>query len=453
MAGATFKLEKILNNKNQYLIFTTLGPSLISSVLLCIIKLILFLTNAPYSDTKLVMASIIYIFIFSYLITSGFSMFISRYVSDLLYTNDFKNIMPSFYGITLLSLSIGSIFYIIFFFNSSLSLFIKFITYILYIQFIILWIQITFLTILTNYIQIFKNTFIGFISILISSLLLINYTEFSFVICLLVGVNIGIFITMSLLMNYLNNFFEIKNSDRTHSTLSNNLFEKYFNFLNCLNEFASLFFINFFYTLSLYVHIFMFWCSDLNQMISNTYNLATKYDIPAFFAFITSVPAMVLFIITIETTFYKKNKNSNVVSKSILSNIESSKKDIPHRICIKLGNIMNLQITISFILLLLGHVFLPMIGFTNDMLAIWGLLTLGAYCSIFILIFILIHLYFDNKKNPLIISLSFLITNVLFTRISIWAGPEYYGLGYLASALISLIIAGLMLKSHLKKQF
>ncbi|WP_461204644.1 exopolysaccharide Pel transporter PelG [Clostridium sp. DL1XJH146] len=433
MAVTAFEYKKIFSNKNQYSILTFLGPLLISSILLSIVKLILDLASPSFSDNKLFMASIIYIFIFSQLVTSGFSSFIFRYISDMLYIKDFEKIISSFYGITLLCLSTGSLFSIIFFFKSPLSLLIKATTYILYIQLIIIWLQTTFLTVLRQYMKICKSFFIGLIAITISSFVLINFTEWPLVFSLLTAMNTGIIITISLLMKYLNKFFRVKNFENTYSISSNKFFEKYFDFINYTKEYSTLFFINFIFTLSLYIHIFMFWYSDFNIIISDTYLLATKYDVPAFFALITSIPAMLLFIRYIESTFYVKNQNSNI--------------------SVGLKNIMNIQILVTFILLLLGYVFLPMLGFTNDMLAIFSLLTLGAYCSIFILISILIHLHFDNRKNPLIISLSFLITNILFTGISIWAGPEYYGLGYLISALLSVIISGLMLKNYLRKQY
>lgn len=59
--------------------------------------------------------------------------------------------------------------------------------------------------------------------------------------------------------------------------------------------------------------------------------------------------------------------------------------------------------------------------------------------------------YFDCRKAFMWLHGFFLVTNVLFTFISIQLGFEYYGYGYFLSALCTFLLTMLVLFNHLRK--
>ena len=59
-------------------------------------------------------------------------------------------------------------------------------------------------------------------------------------------------------------------------------------------------------------------------------------------------------------------------------------------------------------------------------------------------------LYFEDRKGALFISMSFLITNVVFTYFTIQISENYYGMGFFFAAFITLVLAVIELAVYLK---
>ncbi|GAA0181256.1 exopolysaccharide Pel transporter PelG [Clostridium sediminicola] len=454
MAGIGFELKKLFKDRGflvnlrgyLYSFIVTLGPFLICTLMITSMQLIMEYKKVSYLNYQLFLASVIYSFIFSQIATSGFSMVITRYVSDKLYNKEFDKILPSFYGVISLSLVFASIPAIIFFIMSPLSISLKFITYTLYMQLTIMWMQAVYLTALKDYIKIVKGFLYGLILAVISALVLVNFIKLGTVISYLTAINIGVFIIISTLMGYIKSFFR-----QTHTSASIAK-ANYFEFLSYFNKYKILFFINLFYTVSLYVHNFLFWLSPIGHTVADTYIYAPIYDVPTFYAFFTAMPAMVIFIVSIETSFYEKYRDyySNITEGGNLTEIENSQKDMLYILWHEIKNMMNLQFLISFILIFIGLLLLPKVGLTKDSLNIFIILSLGAYANIFTLIFMLIMLYFEDKIGTLIVSSCFLISNILFTSLTIHLGENYYGLGFFFATVLSLSISIIILNNFLK---
>lgn len=454
MAGIGFELKKLFKEKGflvnirgyLYSFIVTLGPFLICTLMITSMQLIMEYKKVSYLNYQLFLASVIYSFIFSQIATSGFSMVITRYVSDKLYNKEFQKILPSFYGVISLCLIFASIPAIIFFVLSPLPIILKFITYTLYMQLTIMWMQAVYLTALKDYLKIVRGFLLGLVLAVVSALILVNFTKLGTVVSYLTSINIGVFIIISTLMGYIKSFFR-----HTHTKDSDDK-ENYFEFLSYFNKFKVLFFINLFYTVSLYVHNFLFWLSPIGRTVGNTYIYAPIYDVPTFYAFFTAMPAMVIFVVSMETSFYEKYRDyySYITEGGNLSEIENAQKDMLNILWHELKNMMNLQFLLSFILIFVGLLILPKVGLTKDSLNIFIILSLGAYANMFTLIFMLIMLYFEDRVGTLVVSGSFLISNIVFTSLTIYLGENYYGLGFFFSAVLSLSISIIILSNFLK---
>ncbi len=78
------------------------------------------------------------------------------------------------------------------------------------------------------------------------------------------------------------------------------------------------------------VHNFLFWTSELGVRIGGTYIYAPTYDVPTFYAFLSIMPSMIMFMVSIETSFYDKYKKyySLITGKGNFTDIENAKKDM-----------------------------------------------------------------------------------------------------------------------------
>ncbi|MFC0905923.1 exopolysaccharide Pel transporter PelG [Clostridium sp. MT-14] len=438
MAGIGFELKKLYKSnsilfKFRAILYTSVaitGPQVLCIAAIASLQLIVSLMNVSFSQRELFLASTLYSFIFSQIITSGFSMLVTRYISDKLYSKEYDKIMPSLYGVLSICITIGAVAGIIFFYRSPLHFSIKFITYILFMELIIMWLETVYLGTIKEYFKIVKTFFLGLVTSVVLGIVILMSTKLNPIEVLLASLDVGTFVIITLLMLSIQNFF--KSSDR-----------KYFEFLKYFDKYSILFFICFFYTLSMYIHNFIFWSGSLGKIVAGTYIFAPSYDVPTFYALLTILPSMVIFAISLETSFYDRYREyySQITCGGNLRDIVRARKSMVLVLWQEMFHLMEVQFFFTFVCILIGNCFLPFIGLTQTSIDIFDILTFGAYCSISMFIIVLIGLYFENRKGAFVITSIFLVSNFLFTIISVKLGYGYYGLGYFLASFISLCAA------------
>jgi len=448
LAGIGFELKKLFKDKGilgnlkayAYSTIVSVGPFILCTIMIILIQILLSYFKISDLEREIFLATIVYTFVFSQIVTSGFSMIITRFLSDKLYNKEFEDIMPSFYGIISICIVIGAIPAIIFYKRSPIDFNTKMLSYILYMQLIIIWIQSVYLSALKDYIKIVKAFLAGIMVTLVTSFLLIKFSNLVIRVALLISMNLGISIILTALMIYLQSFF-------TEDS------KKYFMFLKYFDRYPSLFFVNLFYVLGLYIHNFVFWGSNLRRIIAHTYIYAPIYDVPTFYAYLSIIPSMVIFVVFIETAFYEKYRDyySEVTNGGNYNEIDSARKDMINVLKTEMSNMIQLQLFFTIIIFVLGNILLTRIGVIQLSIEIFNILLLGAYLNIMMFITILIQLYFEYRKGALITASVFLISNFLFSIISIQLGENSFGLGLFFAALVSLLIGLKILVDFLNK--
>jgi polysaccharide biosynthesis protein PelG len=447
MAGIGFELKKLFKDRGffsnikayAYSALVSLGPFILCTVVIVAILLFLNLMNVPFKEKELFIATVVYAFIFAQLIASGFKMIITRYISDMLYDEKFEYILPSLYGLLSIVIIIAGVIGIVFYFRSPLPIELKLVSYLLFVELVIAFIMMEYLSTLKDYIKIVKSFAWGIFVAIALSFVLLKFTNIQVVFGMLLAIDIGFFIIIAILMGYLKKFFG-KSVNR------------YFDFLAYFDKYPSLFFIAFFYTLGLYSHNFLFWSSELGVKIGSTYIYAPTYDVPTFYAFLSIMPSMIVFVVSMETSFYEKYRTyyTLITGKGNFSDIENARKDMTRVLWAEIRNIMEIQLFFTLIFIAAGYYLLPRLGLTQLSVDIFNLICLGAYLNIIMLIIMLIMLYFEDRKGALFISMSFLITNVVFTYFTIHISENYYGMGFFFAAFITLVLAVTELTVYLK---
>ena len=437
MAGIGFELKKLFNGKGLlqgmracfFSMIITVGPTLLCILMLTILQRLLYNWGVPSVERELFMAAIIYSFLFSLVLTSGFTMILSRYISDKIYKMEYEDILSSLKGAITLCMILGGVVGIVFYYRSPLNLQFKLVAYALFMELNILWLQTVYVSALRDYMKLVKGFFAGVTSAFFLSYILVKLLKVNAVAGVLAAVDIGFFIIILVFQDGIQNCFREGN-------------RKFFSFLEYFDQYPALFFTGVFYTLGLYIHNFYFWISECGKNIGGTYTYAPIYDVPTFWAFLTTIPALVIFVVSCETSFYVKYRAyyDTICNGGLIDDILQRQNEMRDVMSHDLRNVMGIQMGFTILCLVMGMLFLPQSGLEDIYIDIFNVLVIGDYALIIMFICMTVLLYFDDRKGALLVVCFFTLANALLTSLTINMGEDYYGLGFMAAAFLSLAI-------------
>ena len=435
MAGIGFQLKKLFNEQGvlstvkaySYSMIVTIGPMALCIFLIIASQYLLKAVGTPVAERELFSAAVQYAFIFSQIITGGFNLVISRYVADQTYLKNYDKVLSSLYGVICTCILLGGLTAFLFYLDSPLPLSFKLVSYLFFTELIIIWLQCMYVSALKNYMKIVKSFLTGTVVSIVAVFFCIYVLDLNNAIALFVCFNLGFFVIIVMFMNQIKEYFAINNLD-------------YFDFLIYVEKFPLLFFGGLFYTFGLYGHNIVVWQGELQVMIQKTFAVAPFYDVPVFWAYLTILPSLVLFMVSVETSFYEKYKSyyKRILQSYPLKDILNAKKDLYRIISVELMFLTEIQLMVMFGGIALGITFLPGLGFTNEQVHIFIILTIGNLFFIIMYTMVLILLYFNDQKGAFFTTFLFVITCLLFTLVATKLGN--YGFSVFLSSFLSLIL-------------
>ncbi|OAB47254.1 exopolysaccharide Pel transporter PelG [Paenibacillus antarcticus] len=437
MAGIGFELRKLfreqglINNVKAYTFsaLTTIGPMVLCMFLIIALQRLMAINNGNYLDWELYIATVQYCFIFSILITSGITLVLTRFLSDMIFEKKYDHILASYYGALMICLPLGALTVWLFVPHVSASISYKFVTYLFFMELIVIWVQAVYLSALKDYTRIVRSFAIGVVISLISGWILLRYTELNATTAAILAIDIGFFI-IAIMSSY--HFEQVFAARRSHL---------YFRFLSYFKKFPSLFFIGTFFYAGIYIHSFVYWFISRDTLVADAYWVSPFYDLPVFYAFISVIPTLVTFVVSVETSFYERFRMyyKQVTEGGTFQEMERAKKDMQKTLMQEFSFLMEVQLLFTIVSIAIGMKALPMIGFTMAQTDAFNLLVVGYF--MFIMMFVVLHLllYFDDRKGVLIISTSFVVLNAVLTY---WTMKgENDGLGMFIASFIAVIAA------------
>ena len=123
------------------------------------------------NERDYILSNLTYAIIFSLVITSLFSLVVTRFVADMLYEKKFETIIPSFYASSALMLLIGTPLYAIYLALASRSLAEVAMGVLLFGELCLVWNVIPYLTAIKSYKEIIKGFFLAIGVTVVSGLL------------------------------------------------------------------------------------------------------------------------------------------------------------------------------------------------------------------------------------------------------------------------------------------
>ncbi|MDX1699133.1 MAG: exopolysaccharide Pel transporter PelG, partial [Melioribacteraceae bacterium] len=413
MAGIGFELRKLFNEQGLisnvkaygYSSMTTIGPMLLSIFLIFALQKMMTYYDGSFIEWELYIATVTYCFIFSIILTSGLAMVLSRFIADMLYIKRYEHLLSSYYGALIIIIPISGVIAIVFLSGVTGSLGYKIATYLFFLELTVIWIQSIYLSVLKDYVRIVRSFIIGVGVSLLSGWLLFLLANLQPTTSAILAIVIGFF-TIVTMTSY---HFEI--------TLPKANSKYYFTFIQNLKKYPSLFFTGLFVYSGVYIHSMVYWYGPFGVKVGDHFRVMPFYDLPVFFAYLSVIPSLVIFVVVVETKFYEKFRlyYLNVLEGGTFQRIKQAKKEMQKSLLLGASFLIEVQLLFSVLSIALGIKVLPTFGFTMVQLDLFIILCLGFF--LFIIMFILVHLllYFDDRKGALLISSFYIIINGIST--------------------------------------
>lgn len=446
MAGIGFSLRKMLKEDSTYstkvhawfhTAIVSAGPWVISIMTINIILAFAKRWGLPYVERELLIASIIYATLFSQILTAPFQMIMTRYIADRIYSEEYDYIKPSFWGVAILISLIALFIGIRFYLTTMLPIEFVYICVALMVVLSVLWILVVYQSTLKNFKLITSSNLLGtFVTFALILYLANNPLEFSsfrgstnLLLAYLGGI---VFFTLFLLVAFLT---EMKSDNG-----------RIFHFIRYFHSVPSLWPIGLFYTLAIWVDNLIMWFSPISISLYGIYRYAPFYDVATFYAYLTILPSVMLFMVLIETDFYTKCREYYlaILNNGPLEELEIFARNMWKSLQKNILQTFEIQLFVTILVIVLSRTVFPLLGVPEESRQIFVIYALGAFCNAFILIFLQVLLYIGERNRTLGLMLLFLCTNILFTLLSLRWGEGFYGLGFFIASFITLL-AGLYL--------
>lgn len=443
MAGIGFELNKMLNrnsywgNVSAYLYATVIssGPWLISIVCLAILGV--YRGAGLNSVThELFRTTVIYSYAFSLVFIGTGQLVITRYLADQFYANKLDAILASFTTSVTVLMPAGAALMSGFYAMTDTILLHKVLGVILFSVICMIWLCMVYLSAIKDYHFIVIAFSAGSAISVIAAIGLGYYFQ---TIGYLSGYMVGQLVIMFMLMVKILIEFE---PNRIWDPELIRYFKKYHNLV----------WIGLFINLGIWIDKFIFWLAPDARSIRLGFLTHDLYESSVFYAYITVIPTLALFLIKIETRFYKHYQLyfQHIMQKKSFKTITEEKRKMAAILRQSIRDIFIVQGIITSVCIIYAPQLATFAKLGALQIPSFRVGLAGAFLHVLFSITVIILFYFDLRKDVLIASALFLGLNILFTITSIHLGIQFYAYGYTYAALIALIVAFSMLQYRLE---
>jgi uncharacterized membrane protein len=433
MAGIGFELRRILVKDTYsatlrayiYAGLISSGPWVLSILSVMLIGII----SLGVSELKVrqFLISVTYLMASSLILTGGLQLYFTRFISDRLYEQKAKVILPNLIGIlTLVTFCAGVLGCLFVFSLFAESLLFGVLLVANFVTLCNLWMVIIFLSGMKAYNRILITMLIGYLIMVGSALLLRQFDLPGLLLALLVGHS-------SLLFMFL---FEILREYPTERLVS-------FDFLKRKKIFISLIFTGLAYNLGVWADKFIFWFTpSTSDAVIGPLRMSLIYDLPIFLAYLAVIPGMAVFLVRIETDFAEAYERlyAAIRGGETLEHIYYLKDQMLLAIRQGIFEIFKVQgITVVLVFLWAPNL-LSWLGISQHYLPLFYVDLVGVSIQVLLMALLNVFFYLDKRRIVLQLTLLFLLLNIMLTIVSIYLGPGFYGYGFSLSLLVTVLV-------------
>lgn len=445
MAGIGFVLRKLSRQDNLLGLFKAMthsalastGPWLFTILALGTITAVggFYLNPDAIFEFRLI---VIYNFAFSLVFSAPIFMLATRYLADCIHREDVSSATGMMIGtlsvMYAIQLPIVIAFYVLYIDMSTGMALSAIVNYMLVTT---IWLIAIFLTALKNYKAITSSFAIGVLIAIILSTVLSGYFGAAGVIN---GFNIGIAcIVASLIASVL--------AEYPYP------FKQPFAYLHYFKKYWEIALGGFLYNIAVWVDKWVMWFSPESERLPNHMVSYPNYDSAMFLAYLSIIPSMAFFVFSIETNFFEHYLRfyRDIQRKATFKRIQENHVGIMGSIGSSIRNFLVLQGSISLLVVLTAPNIFNAMNINYLQIGIFRYGVLGAFFHIMVLFMGILLAYFDSRKQALYVYAVFLVTNGVFTYVSMQAGFEYYGYGYFLSSVVTFVFSAVITANYVSK--
>lgn len=447
MAGIGVKLNKIYSKNTiasnligfGYSTVITIAPMFLVIGAVILMQLFLGFSGVGYVSRELYSCTVLYIFVFSLLSASPFNAVLSKYMSDIIYQDQYADILPCYYtGLilnTVLSALLGIPFCVHEFLVGKVEILFVFLGYCGYMALMFVFYSMLYLSICKVYKKISLFFLIGMSVTVVLSLLLVYVFHVSVIYAMLFSLDIGFLLIASLEYALIRSYFR---DNSGHYTEVLKYFRKYWPLVAT----------NFCYTLGLYMHNFVFWCTEEHLVVARSFVCMPTYDMATCLAMFTNISASVIFISRVEMHFHERyRKYSEAVIGGRGMDIRIAKQRMFEQLSDELINLVRIQFIVSVVVFFLCTIFLPRLGLGGLIMKIYPCLAAGYFILFTMYAAIIFLYYFNDLAGALITALCFTAVTLVASIVATGLPVIWYGIGLVIGAAVGWTVAYFRLRS------
>lgn len=451
MAGIGFELKKIYGRKTLasnlwgtiYATMTTIGPTVLSAVLMLILNILLNRSGLTLLESRFFISSTTCAFLSALVNSSIFSAPVSRYIADCVYLSKESEIFPSVFGVLTLSTAIsGTVMFLLcagaYYSSYEVSMTFLVSYYFLGVLAANAYNLMTYASALKHHKELTFSFFLGLLLavgvFLFESWLGVNRVTAA---CMALA-SCFFLIVCALILQCVRAFGGPRG--------------RHFAFLAYFRRYPVLAAGGVLYILGLYSPTVIYWFfSSIWEQVC-IFRSVPSYDMAMFLAFAVNIPSLVIFVVKVETAFYEKYTSYvSALNNGTLNLLQKERSVMTRALLQELFFVYEVQLILTVVLICLISVFFPYLDASFHMLHMFVILSLGL-CTVFCMYFtIVVFYYFSDYLSACISTFVFLAVTVFCAAMAVQTGSFYsLPLPLLLGGLCGWIVAFLLLRRRME---
>ena len=442
MGGIGFEIRKMLERDSYWSVLRAYGyaglvsggPWVISILSIMMIGILAVALGVAQREVNAFQICVTYLMATSLIWTGGMQLMFTRFVADRAYASAQAEVLPNLFGVLTITMGVGFLWAapaIFWFFTGPF-----FQNLLLLSNFVVLsgaWITLIFLSGMKAYRRIVRTLGKGYL-LGIAVALVASPWELN---GLLLGVLTG---HAYLLFSFLRHI--------VREYPGNSLLK--FDFLSQRRSFYSLFAVGTLYYLAVWVDKFIFWfVPHTSEAVIGPLRASIIYDLPIFLAYLFILPGMAVFLVSMEADFAQQHERfyRAVRDGDTLMHIEYRRDQMVYAARQGIYEIFKVQGLTVMLCLLWGRELLHAVGISPLYIHLFYIDVVAVSVQVLLMAILNVLFYLDARREVLIITACFFITNLLFTFATLHLGAETFGYGFAASVTLSAFLS-LFILSH-----
>lgn len=446
MAGIGFELRRILRRKSYFALFEAYGyAGIVSSGpwLLSIFGILLlgFLAVGGQSASLPVIqfqVSVTYLIAASLILTGPLQLLFTRYIADMLFAQQARSVVTILLAMLLSAILPGAIFAVVVllaFFQQTPELY-QLLMGVAFVELCAVWVLTIMGTSLKDYKALVAWYFLAYLFVIVAGLFLgagwglngylLAFTGGQFL--LLMGLG-------SLVIRQFPGYLQWPK-------------------LRANRLFWSLSIVGAAFNLAVWTDKFLFWFYPATSgEVIGPLRASPIYDVPIFLSYLFIVPGLAVFLFRLETDFVEAYDafNRSIIEGGSYPELKAAKIGMIMATRTGLWDIAKIQGVTVLLAFAFTHQLLHLLGYPESYARIFQFDVVGVSLQLLLMSLLNVYFYLDLRGRGVLLALMFLIGNLLFTWLTLRAGPFFYGLGFLSALFVSDLVGLYFLARDIEK--